>query len=195
MNALYSLEDRILGRLGRLLGGDFLTTLARLVFFATLATFFWASATTKLGLGFEGIFSPSVGAYAQIFPAQMEAVGYDPSQLGIIVWLVVLAGMWAEFLIPALIVVGLFTRAASLAMVGFIVVMSIGRHRGPRCRCNDDRCLVRPCSRCQDTRSASDLDSAAACPPDTRRRSDLDRRHLRARTVIERYSGCFRRVR
>ncbi len=125
MNTLYSLEDRIFGSLGRLLGGGFLTTLARLVFFATLATFFWASAMTKLGQGFEGIFSPSVGAYAQILPAQMEAVGYDPSQLGIIAWLVVLAGMWAEFLIPALIVVGLFTRTASVAMIGFIVVVSI----------------------------------------------------------------------
>ena len=54
----------------------------------------------------------------------MEAVGYDESQLGIVADLIVLAGTWAEFVIPALIVVGLFTRAASLAMIGFILVMS-----------------------------------------------------------------------
>ena len=61
----------------------------------------------------------------QILPAQMEAVGYDESQLGLIADLVVLAGMWAEFVIPALIVAGLFARAAGLAMIGFILVMSV----------------------------------------------------------------------
>ncbi|MYE00755.1 MAG: DoxX family protein [Alphaproteobacteria bacterium] len=125
MNALYRLEDAILGPLGRLLDGAVMPTLARLVFLATLATFFWASAMTKLGEGIGGIFSPSSGAYVQILPAQMEAVGYDDSQLGLLADLVVLAGMWAEFVIPALIVLGLFTRAASLAMIGFILVMSV----------------------------------------------------------------------
>ncbi len=125
MTMLHSLEDRIVGPLGRLLEGHVLATLARLVFLATLATFFWSSAMTKLGDGIGGIVSPSAGAYVQILPVQMEAVGYDPSQLGFLAWLVVVAGMWAEFLLPALVVLGLFTRAASLAMIGFIVVMSI----------------------------------------------------------------------
>ncbi len=125
LNALYRLEGAILDPLARLLDGAALATLARLVFLATLATFFWASAMTKLGEGFAGVFSPSAGAYVQILPAQMEAVGYDPSALGFFAWLVVLAGMWAEFVIPALIVLGLFTRAASLAMIGFILVMSL----------------------------------------------------------------------
>ncbi len=125
MNALYRLEDRILGPLGQVLDGAVATTLARLVFLATLATFFWASAATKLGDGIGGIFSPSAGAYAQILPAQMEAVGYDASRLGLVADLVVLAGMWAEFVIPAMIVLGLFTRAASLAMIGFVLVMSV----------------------------------------------------------------------
>ena len=125
MNALYRLEDAILGPLGRLLDGAVAPTLARLVFLATLATFFWTSAATKLGEGIGGVFSPSAGAYVQILPAQMEAAGYDESQLGFIADLVVLAGMWAEFVIPALIVLGLFTRAASLAMIGFILTMSL----------------------------------------------------------------------
>ena len=125
MNALYRLEDMILGPPGRLLGGAVTTTLARFVFLATLATLFWTSAMTKLGEGIVGVFSPSAGAYVQILPAQMEAVGYDESKLGILADLVVLAGMWAEFVIPAMIVLGLFTRASSLAMIGFIVVMSI----------------------------------------------------------------------
>jgi len=124
MNALYRLEDAVLGPIGRPLDSA-MTTLARLTFLAVLAGFFWSSAMTKLGPGIAGVFSPSAGAYVQILPAQMEAVGYDESQLGLFADLIVLAGMWAEFAIPALIVAGLFTRAASLAMIGFIVVMSV----------------------------------------------------------------------
>ena len=125
MNPLHSLENRIMGPLGDLLGGAVLTTLARLVFLATLAVFFWTSATTKLGEGVLGFVSPSTGAYAQILPVQIEAVGYDASQLGVISWLVVVAGTWAEFVLPLLIIIGLFTRSAALAMIGFIVVMSV----------------------------------------------------------------------
>ncbi len=124
MNALYRLEDAVLGPVGRFLGAAAMPVLARMVFLATLAAFFWSSAMTKLGDGIGGVFSPSAGAYVQILPAQMEAVGYDESQLGLFADLVVLAGMWAEFILPALIVAGLFTRAASLAMIGFILVMS-----------------------------------------------------------------------
>lgn len=125
MGMLFRLEDAILGPLVRLLDGAVMSTLARLIFLATLALFFFRSGMTKLGDGIAGIFSPSVGAYAQILPKQMEAVGYDPSQLGGFAKLIVLAGTWGEFIIPALIIVGLFTRAASLAMIGFVIVMSI----------------------------------------------------------------------
>lgn len=37
---------------------------------------------------------------------------------------VVTAGTWAEFVLPLLIVVGLFTRLAALGMIGFIAVQS-----------------------------------------------------------------------
>lgn len=99
-----------------------LPTLARLVFAAVLAGYFWSSALTKLG---DGLFSPSVGAYAQIFPRVMAAVGYDVGQLGLWHRLVVLAGTWAEFALPALILLGLFTRLAALGMIGFILVQSL----------------------------------------------------------------------
>lgn len=102
-----------------------LSLLARLIFAATLAFYFWASGLTKLGDGLLGIFVPSVGAYAQIFPRAMEAVGYDTSQLSLWHTLVVLGGTWAEFLLPALIIVGLLTRLAALGMIGFIVVQSL----------------------------------------------------------------------
>lgn len=99
-----------------------LPSLARLVFAGTLLVYFWASARTKIG---SGLFTPEFGAYAQIFPRAFEAVGYDPSQLGAFHWGVVLAGTWAEFLLPALIVIGLLTRLAALGMIGFIVVQSL----------------------------------------------------------------------
>ncbi len=102
-----------------------LSTLARLIFAGTLLMYFWVSGLTKLGDGVFGIFIPSTGAYAQIFPKAMEAVTYDTSQLSIFHWAVVVAGTWAEFILPAMIVVGLFTRLSSLGMIGFIVVQSL----------------------------------------------------------------------
>lgn len=102
-----------------------LSTSARFIFAATLLFYFWASGLTKLGDGVLGIFQPSVGAYAQIFPKAMEAVSYDTTQLGIFHWAVALAGTWAEFILPALIVIGLFTRLSALGMIGFVVVQSL----------------------------------------------------------------------
>ena len=102
-----------------------LTTTARFIFAATLLFYFWVSGLTKLGDGFLGLFQPSVGAYAQIFPKAMEAVSYDTSQLSIFHWAVALAGTWAEFILPALIVIGLFTRLSALGMIGFIIVQSL----------------------------------------------------------------------
>ncbi|WP_299028937.1 DoxX family protein [uncultured Sulfitobacter sp.] len=102
-----------------------LPTLARLLFAAILLMYFWLSGLTKLGDGFAGIFSPSAGAYVQIFPRMMEAVGYDSSQFGLFAKLFVLAGTWAEFILPALIVLGLFTRLAALGMIAFIALQSL----------------------------------------------------------------------
>lgn len=103
---------------------------ARIVFAATLLVYFWASALTKLGPGITGILFPSDGAYAQIFPKAFEAVGYDSSQLGIFHWAVALAGTWAEFILPLLLVVGFLTRPVALGMIGFIIVQSLTDIRG-----------------------------------------------------------------
>lgn len=100
-------------------------TLARVLFAAILLMYFWVSGLTKLGDGLLGIFSPSTGAYVQIFPRMMEAVGYDTSQFSFVHKLFVLGGTWAEFILPALIVLGLLTRLAALGMIGFIVVQSL----------------------------------------------------------------------
>ena len=99
-----------------------LPSLARAVFVLVLLVYFWKSALTKIG---SGLFSPSVGAYAQIFPRTMEAVSYDPSQLNAFHTLVVLAGTYAEFILPFLIVVGLLARLAALGMIGFVLMQSV----------------------------------------------------------------------
>ncbi len=123
MRSLIALQDRLLAPLG---SGDLLLAFtARFTFVATLALYYFNSGLTKLGDGILGIFQPSLGAYAQIFPRAMEAAGYDTSQLGFFHWAVVTAGTMAEFILPALIIVGLFTRLAALGMIGFIVVQSL----------------------------------------------------------------------
>jgi len=106
-------------------GDPVLPTLARFAFAASLAGYFWASALTKIGDGPTGLVHPALGAYAQIFPRKMEAVGYDVSQLGGFHWAVVVAGMLAEFALPALLILGLLTRLAALGMIGFVVVQSL----------------------------------------------------------------------
>jgi len=99
-------------------------TLARLVFAGVLVVYFWVSGLTKLGDGLLGIFVPSSSAYIQIFPKVVEAAGYDFSQLNAFHYVVALAGTWAEFLLPLLIVVGFLTRLAALGMIGFVAVQS-----------------------------------------------------------------------
>ena len=59
------------GALSRL--DTLLPLLARLIFAAVLAGYFWASALTK----FDGPFTLSTGAFAQIFPKAIEAVGSE----------------------------------------------------------------------------------------------------------------------
>lgn len=124
MTALLSAYDRLVAGLDRA-APVLLPSLARFVFAATLLVYFWTSALTKLGDGLLGIVQPSLGAYAQIFPKAMEAAGFDPGQLGLFHWAVVVAGTLAEFILPLLIVVGLFTRLAALGMIGFVTVQSL----------------------------------------------------------------------
>jgi len=120
MNWLLSPYDKAVDIVDR--HGEWLLPIAaRFVFAAALFAYFWASAATKL----DGLFTPSMGSYAQIFPKVFEAVGYDVGQMGLWHRLVVLAGSWAEFALPVLIVVGLFTRLAALGMVGFVLVQSL----------------------------------------------------------------------
>lgn len=122
MNVLFSLHNAVFSRIEKL---DWLIpTLARFLFAAVLLMYFWKSALTKLGGGFFGFLNPT-GAYFQIFPRTAEALNYDISQFGLFHWAVALAGTWSEFLLPALILLGLLTRLAALAMIGFVTVQTL----------------------------------------------------------------------
>ncbi|WP_138934499.1 DoxX family protein [Roseovarius arcticus] len=123
MNSLISLYNSVTGALDRADG--VLSTLARFLFAAIFMLYFWTSGLTKLGDGILGLFQPALGAYAQIFPRAMEAAGYDAGQLSFLHTLVVMAGTWAEFILPALIVLGLATRLAALGMIGFVTLQTL----------------------------------------------------------------------
>lgn len=123
MTAIISLYRAIADQFER---ADWLIpTLARLTFAGVLLMYFWVSGLTKIGDGLTGIFTPTAGAYVQIFPRMMESVSYDTSQFSIFHRAVIIMGTWAEFILPALIVLGLFTRLAALGMIGFVVVQSL----------------------------------------------------------------------
>lgn len=120
MRALFTLHDRIFGAL-EAAAPLLIPTLARVIFAGTLFVYYWNSGLTKVG---DSLFSPDLGAYIQILPRAFDAVGYDPSALGPLATPIVLLGTWAEFILPVLIVVGLFTRVAALGMIGFVIVQT-----------------------------------------------------------------------
>jgi putative oxidoreductase len=125
MTRLTALHGRLFGLVEARLDGWFLGLLARLVFAAVLLVYYLNSAATKVGDGIAGFFSIGDNAYFQILPSVVEAYGYDASQVPFFPYtLIVVAGTYAEFVLPIFIVLGLFTRLAALAMIGFIVVQS-----------------------------------------------------------------------
>ena len=106
-------------------GDWFLGLGARLVFSSVLLGYFLNSALTKVGSGFPGFLLPNDGAYAQILPSIAESAGYDVSQISFVPYgLIVMLGTYAEFVLPVLILVGLFTRISALGMIGFIMVQT-----------------------------------------------------------------------
>jgi putative oxidoreductase len=81
--------------------GSLLSLLVRGTFASVLLPFFFTSFLTKV----DG-FSLTIGAYAQIVPKQIEALGYDSSALSWPLHLLVLAGTLAELVLPLAVVAG-----------------------------------------------------------------------------------------
>lgn len=124
MTRLIDLHNALFGFVQRMTE-PLLPLLARFVFAATLLVYFWKSGVTKLGDGVFGFLKVTAGGFGQIFPKQAEAVLWDVSQMSLFQKLVVLAGTWAEFILPLLVVIGLLTRIASIGMIGFIIVQTL----------------------------------------------------------------------
>ncbi len=119
------LHDAVFGGVERALGAWFPGLAARLVFASVLYFYFLSSAKTKIGEGLAGFLTVSDGAYFQIVSPIVERYDFDPSQVPFFPWgLIVHLGTYAEFVLPALIVVGLLTRVAALGMIVFIAVQS-----------------------------------------------------------------------
>jgi putative oxidoreductase len=125
MTALINLYLRVAHRVEYALAPVLMPTAARFAFAALFAVYFWNSAVTKLGGSISGLWTPSFNAFAQIFPKGAEAAGYDIAAATSFQKLVILAGTWAEFVLPVLLIVGLFTRFAALGMIGFVVVQTL----------------------------------------------------------------------
>jgi putative oxidoreductase len=135
MTSLIALHHRLFGWLEHSIAPALMPTLARLVFAGTLLMYFWNAARSKTGDGIAGLINLDFGAYTQITPRIFDAVGYDPSALGVFPRALALAGTWAEFILPALVLIGLLTRLAALGMIGFVLVQSyvdiVGHGVGP----------------------------------------------------------------
>lgn len=125
MTALINLYLRLAHFVEYRVGAALMPTLARFLFAAIFAVYYWNSALTKLGGDLTHLVQPSFNGFAQIFPKAAEAASYDITQATAMQKAVILAGTWAEFVLPALIILGLFTRLAALGMVGFVVVQSL----------------------------------------------------------------------
>lgn len=105
-----------------MLDGWFLGLFARLVFLAVLLPYYINSALTK----FDGPLSIADSAYYQIALPAVDAAGGDVSAVSFFPWgLMVFLGSYGEFVLPLLLVAGLFTRIAATGMIGFILVQTL----------------------------------------------------------------------
>ena len=119
------LYKSLFGTIQKIAGDWFLGLTARLVFSSVTMIYFLNSALTKVGSGFPDFLIPTTGAYAQMLPEITKAVSYDIDKISFFPYgLIVTFGTYAEFVLPVLILIGLFTRLSAIAMIGFIFVLT-----------------------------------------------------------------------
>ena len=121
LTTIHSLWLDLTGLLERLTAGWLPGLAARFTFLAVLFGYYWNAAQTKLD---GGLFTLSTGAYAQVIPPIIESAGYDKSAVALPWTLLVYAGTYAEFVLPVLLVIGLFSRLAAAGMIVFVIVQS-----------------------------------------------------------------------
>ncbi len=124
-NPITRLHQAIFGSIQNALQGWFPGLLARLTFASVLLMYFLNSAKTKVGDGLAGFTQIQDNAYFQILPKVVEQFGYDASQVPVFPYQwIVYAGTYSEFILPVLIVAGLFTRIAAFGMIVFVAVQT-----------------------------------------------------------------------
>jgi len=124
-NPITRLHRKFFGSIQRTLQGWFPGLLARLTFASVLLFYFLNSASTKVGEGLAGLTQVQDGAYFQILPKVVERFDYDASQIPFFPHqIIVYLGTYSEFILPVLIVLGLFTRIAAVGMIIFVFVQS-----------------------------------------------------------------------
>ncbi len=125
IKAIKNLHDTFFNHIARLTDGWFISLFARLIFLAVLLLYFWNSGNTKIGEGLFGIFNIQDGAYFQILGEPgLAAYDFDVSKLPWYLHFMVFFGTLSEFVLPLLIVLGLFTRIAAIGMSVFIFVQT-----------------------------------------------------------------------
>ncbi|MGI9425269.1 MAG: DoxX family protein [Hyphomicrobiaceae bacterium] len=125
IDGLRAIYNGFFGAIEWITDGWFLGLAARLMFSSALMLYFLNSAATKVGSGFPAWFVPTTGAYAQILPTVAEQYGYNADKIPFLPYgAIVYAGTYAEFVLPILLLVGLFTRLSSVGLIGFIIVMT-----------------------------------------------------------------------
>lgn len=124
LGAAMRLHGTFFSGLQAALAGWFTGLAARVVFASVLLLYYLNSSWAKFSDGIFGFLSPSSGAYVSILPKVMEARGYDETALAWPYDVIVYLGTWTEFVLPLLIVVGLFSRLAALGMIFFVIVQS-----------------------------------------------------------------------
>ncbi len=125
MKKILSLYQHITLSIADTLSPWLLPHLARFCFAAALTGYYWVSAMTKFSDTPLGFLQPTISGYYQILPTVVEAANSDISAINPVWTAIVLLGSWAEVILPALIILGLFTRGAALGMIGFIIVQSL----------------------------------------------------------------------
>lgn len=124
IDLLRRIHDGVFDTAERATDGWFLGLFSRLIVAATLYVYYLNSAMTKVGDGFGGFFQVSDGAYIQIAGKAFETAGYDTSALPFTTHLMVFAGTYGEFILPILVILGLFARIGSVGMIVFIAVQT-----------------------------------------------------------------------
>ncbi len=138
IQSIVNLHNLVFSFVQKITQGWLLCLAARLSFASVLLYYFWNSACTKVEGGFFNIalfmdsYLPlpnslvaSSGSYSQIIPPIAEHYGYDAAAIPIYWKTVVYMGTFAEFILPLLLLLGLFTRLTSFSLIAFIAVMTI----------------------------------------------------------------------